>query len=228
MSIDRLDWDSDHFGIEIYQLKFPVGTAGSVPRIETDVHEAHELGARLVLRRLLAISKEIYPLINGGFQMGDDMVTMTAGRTAGPLSGLTRQRRNGDSSESVLVGPFPSSRFETIPALASRGGSSGVYRHYLDEAVSGRIVLRDGIHAGFTAWSIQDNVGLLDMVIVQERWRGKGLGTTLVGDTLRDMADRGLSGCQATTWVNEPAALAVYRKAGFHAYRRIQTWWKEL
>lgn len=216
--LERLDWDSEYFGLEIYQTSM-------LGRLTHNA--AKEAGVELLLWRGLPLPLTFATLVDAGWQMADDMVTMRMPlRRTGSKPVWTEPMPSDDPFARYLVSHFPLSRFETIPLLRDNGGSAGVYRHYLQNNL---MALNAGGHLkGLTAWRAIGKEAFLDLIVADERDRGHGIGTMLIDDVLDAMALEGCEWAETTTWLTEPAALALYRKAGFKAVSRLQTWWVAL
>lgn len=223
--VERLEWESETYGIEVWRVD-----AGLLLRDR--LQAAKDYGAQLVIARGVVERMDVLGLVNEGFRMADDMVTLRR-----PLDSLPRVF---DVSAPIAIEDvpwglveFPHSRFAKIGPFAGVRPERVAYERYLRGMRRGTVV--DGQVVGFAAWSSgQDEAehrgtfGSLDLLWVDERARGRGYGKALVADVLAQMASCGCLEAEVTTWLAEEAALSVYRKAGFKAVRRLQTWWREL
>lgn len=253
----RLDWDSRHFGLEVYRVspvlvdeRLPAGerreALKGIHRGMLDV--AQDRGARLLLRRLRSIRiDEIQVLESLGYRLADNVVTMTASVATKsvllPAGIAIRPLSIADVpvAQSLMAGSFSFSRFLLEPLLAARG--EAVYAQWLANAFSGplhpplgRVVECDGQVAGFTLWTrdvnLDADVGCalasLDLFIVGRNWRGRGLGSALLTDTLRGMAEAGAEKVEASTWIGQSAAMATYQKMGFAVRENLLSFYLDL
>jgi len=255
--LEHLDWDSRHFGLKVYRVS-PVlmDTCLSAGERRDEFEAIHKAvldaaqtcGARLLLRRLRSNRlEEIRTLEALGYRLADNVVIMTATPIANPVSlsaGITvRPLMTADISiaRDLMTGSFSLSRFCQEPVLAERGES--VYMEWLTNAFSdplhppiGRVVEFNGQFAGFTLWTRNANVDAdvgcalasLDLFIIGKNWRGRGLGSALLLDTLQDMADAGAEKVEASTWINQSAAMATYQKVGFVVRENLLSFYLDL
>lgn len=241
--LERMKWDSTHFGLDMYRVA-PVLTDTSLPpeqqndvikALHSGVLEAAQAsGAGLLLRRLRSSRLgEIRTLEELGYRLADNVVTMTAKvptvETNLPVGVTFRALTVADVpiAQALMNGSFSLSRFCLEPILQARG--EAVYSQWLNNAFDvgaspmGRVVECGGQFAGFTMWTrdagVSEEVGhtlaLLDLFVVGAQWRGRGLGVTLLADTLREMARTGAQLVEASTWIGQYAAMATYQKLGF-------------
>lgn len=243
-ALERLNWDSAHFGLEMYRAA-PVLLAQTLPpaqRMEAflALHRAVldaacEAGARMVLRRLRSVRlDEVRALEQIGYRLADNVVTMSVplnpGSYALPAGLHLRSISSSDvpAARQLMRGSFALSRFCLEPSLAARG--EAVYMEWIKNAFAnetipphGYVIECDGEFAGFTIWTRDAAVdvetarklALLDLFVVGDRWRGRGLGTALLAGTLIEMARCGAESCEASTWIGQSAAMATYQKLGF-------------
>jgi len=255
--LERLNWDSEHFGLEVHRVSTVLVDIYLSASDRRDTFEAmhravldaaRSCGARLLLRRLRSNRlDEIRVLEALGYRLADNVVTMTttpvaqsvslpAGITVRPLSII-----DVPIAQSLMAGSFSLSRFCLEPALAARG--EAVYTQWLTNAFSdplhpplGRVVECDGQFAGFTLWTRDANVDIdvgcalasLDLFIVGEHWRRRGVGTALLTDTLREMSEAGAEKVEASTWIGQTAAMATYQKIGFMVRENLLSFYLDL
>lgn len=211
--IERMDWDSRYFGCEMYRIDAPT---------QECVDEAKANGAGRVQWRGRADHDVTCLAINMGFRLVDDLVVMRRGLDGLPLqspnNGMLLSHPTLEEAEVLLrMGDFPHSRI----------GPLG-YGHYL--AKGDRLgILLDGQWAGLSAWSERNGLIYLDLLFVVPRAQGQGIGKKLLTSTLYEMRRlaRG-DEVETATWVQEQAALRLYRNGGFRAVERRQTWWLDL
>ena len=256
-ALERLNWDSKHFGLEVYRISVMLVDTSLSSRERRDVLKvmhravlkaAQNCGARLLLRRLRSIHiDEIRLLETVGYRLADNVVTMTATPTAKsvsmPAGVVVRQLSIADvpAAKSLMVGGFSLSRFCLEPALTALG--EAVYTQWLTSAFSdqlhqpfGRVVECDGKFAGFTLWTrdgaVDADIGCalasLDLFIVGQTWRGRGLGTALLADTVSEMAKAGAEKVEASTWIAQSAAMATYQKIGFVVRENLLSFYLDL
>lgn len=149
IALERLAWDSEHFGIECGRIAVCCIAQGlSVERrgslhaelLREALRWADENKIRLLQRRLLVRrTDEIQCLVAAGFFQADNMVTMLA-----PLANVTpsdgydprftfRDARESDLEDLRLMtrGAFPDSRFVRDSRLKDAGGEE-VYQRWIE------------------------------------------------------------------------------------------------
>ncbi len=88
------------------------------------------------------------------------------------------------------------------------------------------LILADGSAAGYvvltTCYSLEfhGRFGLLDEFYIDERWRGKGLGTAALAFVDEECRSRGWKSVRLEVAVENLRAQELYRRAGFEAERR--------
>lgn len=255
--LERLNWDSKHFGLEVYRVSSVLVemclSAGERRDVLDAMHRAvlevaQGCRTRLLLRRLRSSRlDEIRLLESLGYRLADNVVTMTAALDAESIllsEGMSvRPLSMADihNAQNLMKGSFSLSRFCLEPLLAARG--EDVYIQWLINAFSdplhlpfGRVVECDGQFAGFTLWTrdavVDADVGCvlasLDLFIVGRSWRGRGVGTALLADTLREMAETGAEKVEASTWIAQSAAMATYQKMGFSVRENLLSFYLDL
>jgi len=256
--LGRLDWDSKHFGIEVYRVLFVLVDMGLPLAKRQAIFEmmhraigdvAKSSGARLLLRRLRSARiDEIRILESMGYRLADNVVTMTMNPTLKQTTvfpqGVTVRKlaiEDVSAAQDLMKGSFSLSRFCLEPLLARRG--EAVYEQWLVNALSdlshlpnGSVVEYDGKFAGFTLWTknagVDADIGCalaaLDLFIVGESWRGKGLGKILLGETLHVMREDGAEKVEASTWIAQSAAMATYQKMGFIIRENLLSFYQDL
>jgi GNAT superfamily N-acetyltransferase len=256
-ALERLDWDSRHFELDMYRVTpmlvdarlSPGERCGTLETMHCAVlDEARACGARLLLRRLRsAHMDEIRVLESLGYRLADNVVTMTAAPSTKlvslPAEINVRPLSIADISpaQSLMAGSFLLSRFCIEPALAARGDA--VYTQWLANAFSdplhpplGGVVEYDGQFAGLTLWTRNSDVDAdiggalasLDLFVVGRNWRGRGLGAILLNDTLRRMSEAGATMAEASTWIGQSAAMATYQKLGFVVRENLLSFYLDL
>ncbi|MDX8400585.1 MAG: GNAT family N-acetyltransferase [Gallionellaceae bacterium] len=256
--LGRLDWDSKHFGIEVYRVisvlvetSLPLSKRKTVFEIMHNAigDAAKNSGARLLLRRLRSMRMdEVRVLESMGYRLADNVVTMTMNptlrqATSLPKGATIRKLTIEDVSmaRDLMKGSFSLSRFCMEPLLAVRG--EAVYEQWLVNAFSdplhlpnGSVVEYDGQFAGFTLWTrnadldadIGCSLASLDLFIVGQGWRGKGLGKVLLEETLQVMLKEGAEKVEASTWIAQSAAMATYQKMGFVVRENLLSFYQDL
>ena len=254
--LERMKWDSTHFGLEIYRVAPVLSDTSLPPEQQRDLLKAlhrgvldaaQASGAGLLLRRLRSSRLgEIRTLEELGYRLADNVVTMTAkvptAETNLPAGVTVRALTVADVplAQALMKGSFSLSRFCLEPILQARG--EAVYSQWLnnvfavDAAPMGRVVECDGQFAGFTMWTrdaaVSEEVGhalaLLDLFVVGAQWRGRGLGAALLSDTLREMGRTGAQRVEASTWIGQSAAMATYQKLGFAVRENLLSFHLEL
>ena len=200
---------------------------------------------RLLQRRLLSRRiDEIRCLEARGFRLADNIVTLTADPASEPSS-KGKQRdvafrpANTDDLPALVEmtrDAFPHSRFVHDPVLNPERGRA-VYVAWLEAIVTGdrsagekvsadtRVIVCTirGEIGGYAVINrdpeldalLERRLGLIELFVIAERFRGRGLGSGLLRSVLQQFAGDGVDIVEASTWINGKAALGLYQKAGF-------------
>lgn len=155
IALERLAWDSEHFGIECGRIAVCCIAQGlSVERrgslhaelLREALRWADENKIRLLQRRLLVRrTDEVQCLVAAGFFQADNMVTMLAPlATVTPSHGhdprFTSRAAHADDLQALLAmtrGAFPHSRFVKDPTLKAVGGDE-VYQRWIENLLLNR------------------------------------------------------------------------------------------
>ncbi|MBI3946986.1 MAG: GNAT family N-acetyltransferase [Armatimonadetes bacterium] len=93
----------------------------------------------------------------------------------------------------------------------------------VDGVVVGFLSVKAAAHPDYPIFR-PHTFALVENLAVDEAWRRRGIGRSLVAEARRWTEMRGLEGIQLTVWVTNTAALAFYERLGF----RPLTWRMEL
>jgi GNAT superfamily N-acetyltransferase len=243
--VERLAWDSAHFGFGCARLA-PVCIAPHVPDAERfdAVAASTELaldwcrknGIATVLRRLVgARSDEARILEDRGFRLMDSIVTFTA--SPAPAKNTLREAAPADREPLLDIArtTFPYSRFLADPAF-DPVKARDVYVRWLetllartasgDKSGSGSIVLvaeADDVAAGFVSVrrdeSVDAHVGqklaMIEMIAVAAGQRGQGLGGDLLKGARDWAARQGADLVEASTWTAAAEIRRFYARENF-------------
>ena len=211
--------------------------------LDAGIAAARRLKARLVQRRLTAARMdEIRMLEANGFYLADNVLVTSARleKCRLPEAGggaVVRDCLPSDLEriEAMCAGSFPHSRFVSDPVFDPAKGEQ-VYVKWMKNAFGndaggrdfsgthGLTADIDGVVAGFLVFQVQAGdgegappvrrMGEISLFVVDPGARGKGVGTALMRGCLDRAADLGVTRLEATTWVQNRGALAIYQKAG--------------
>jgi GNAT superfamily N-acetyltransferase len=263
MALERLAWDSAHFGFECGRVAACCVTPGLNAERRRALHAelvqealrwADEQKIRLLQRRLLSSrTDEIRCLEDAGFRLADNMVTLLASLVSTvparkPVPRLDCRAVRSSDLPSLLVmtrGAFPHSRFVQDPVLnASRGDE--VYQRWIEnllldqhsdntpEGTKAEVMVAavGGTVAGYATYRMDRalderlgrRLGMLDLIVVDPAFRGQGIGRALLHQAMDQMRKDGVGDIEATTWINQREAMALYQGAGFLVKENLLTW----
>src|SRR5512138_297637 len=103
----------------------------------------------------------------------------------------------------------------TAPALA------GMLRRDGADLTATRVLLADGVPAGFGLIARRGWTSRLAAMGIVEAWRGKGAGSYLMAELIREARERGEHGMVLEVIAQNVSAIALYEKYGFKKVRRL-------
>lgn len=213
---------------------------------------ARKSGVRLLQRRLLSLRQaEIWLLEALGFYLADNVVVLL--RPVGPQDlspappvGLSLRPARLEDEPAVQVlarGTFPHSRFVQDPLFGWELGEA-VYSRWIeslfrelaekgDESHSARMLVAEcgGALAGYAAFRLEPDapggasrsLAEINLIGTDPRFSGRGVGSSLVRAAVAELAGRGAALLEASTWMNNRQALALYQKTGFRVVENLFT-----
>ncbi len=127
------------------------------------------------------------------------------------------QQANALSNKLYLLEglPMDEGRRRAMFELAEHPEFGGAWLILADESVAGYVVLTACYSLEF-----HGRFGLLDEFYIDERWRGKGLGTAALDFVDRQCRSRGWKSVRLEVAVENLRAQELYRRSGFEAERR--------
>jgi len=232
---------------------YPLSTIRTALRIlYKEIHkQAKKQGAQILFRRLRAGSDlEIDILESFGYVVVDEMSVLTA-----KLSSIKKfphsyqglifraiEKNDYESVKSIMMDSFPLSRFNKIANLKERG--DGVYVSLLANQLNNLSSIYQGVVAevnseivGFSTWSsandttgVRDFNGLcfLELFVVAQNWRGRGIGARLLSETMNLLQFSGFTLIEASTWTSQIPAMSTYEKMGFRSRDRLRSYYFNL
>ena len=127
------------------------------------------------------------------------------------------ERANALSDELYLLEglPMDEGRRQAMWELADHPEFGGAWLILADRSVAGYVVLT-------ACYSLEFHgpFGLLDEFYIDERWRGKGLGTAALAFVDQQCRTRGWKSVRLEVAVQNLRAQELYRRSGFEAERR--------
>lgn len=226
--IERLAWDTDHFGVPIGRISGPAVSA-------EDIAEADRLGLRCLY--LLLPAADIGAVVTAedlGFRVADERVTLgrpllpaTGDDVAGTSDAGFTSVRPAVAADLVALEPVArvahvDSRFFADPHF-DREASAMLYVAWLRNSLSGDladIVLvaeEDGTSVGYITGRIESNreTIAIGLFAVAAAARGRGLGSHLLTAFLDVATRRGLARVTVVTQGANVGAQRVYQGQGF-------------
>lgn len=225
--IERLEWDSLHFGFEVYSVRDP---RAQEEVLRTALEECHRLGATLAY---WAADRGRTPKASTLERFGGDLVDVktTYGRTLDPegggerISGTYRFLRSTGPPCHELVqlalaaGEF--SRFR-VDRRMPRGVFQDLYEEWIRRSCSGEIAdavieahSPAGTLDGMVTVAIDGRVGSIGLIAVDARARGRGLGRALIRKAELFMRANGAEKATVVTQGENRAACGLYEGCGY-------------
>jgi ribosomal protein S18 acetylase RimI-like enzyme len=103
----------------------------------------------------------------------------------------------------------------TVPVLA------GMLRRDGTNLATSRVLLADGIPSGFGLIAHRGWTSRLAAMGIVEAWRGKGAGSYLMAELIREARERGEHGMVLEVIAQNVNAIALYEKYGFEKIRQL-------
>lgn len=203
----RLDWDSAHFGIE-------VGRADAEAPLDRELEAARSAGiACLYASAPAADLAGVARLIRRGGRLVDLRLELARGGESATSDGVRPAMPEDQAAvERAALGLASYSRFSRDGRFAEDRVDE-MYRLWAQRLLEEGVVIVpvDG-DGGVVAASVADGETRLDLVYVDERRAGKGLGSALVRGAL---AEAGAGGARVATQAGNVSALRLYEALGF-------------
>lgn len=234
-AITPLPWDSELFGVAIARVTAERPDAAA---LAAALRACDEQGIRCAYLLLDAgDARGAEAAQSQGFVLRDVRVELDrslasderfgpadAGATGFPIVRATREQqpvlealaRRCITQSRFLADPrFPRDRCEALYAAFVRRGMSDPQRATLTDADAGGVIV--------CRHDAEQGVGVIDLVAVDERRRGEGLGARLLDAACTRFAADGLTRAEVVTQAANVAAQRLYQRAGFRT-RRAGLW----
>ena len=235
LSLERLPWDSEFFGMDVGRIVVPCDWAGHASELEALVRGSsmdliyafipESLSERKEIRQVLVnLSGVLYDnrtvfrkrYVNPA-ELVPKMPIATATQISAPLESLA-----------YISGTY--SRFAQDPQLSPF--FRPMYRRWLEkELTNGKVfVWPDAITPlGMATVGVQDGMGKIGLVAVAEEARGRGIALGLMAAVDDWLRSQGIGECEGVTQGRNLPAQALYRKAGFSCCGQTEVWhvWRE-
>ena len=226
---EKLDWDSNHFGVSIGRLKDGRMDRG---RMEAALEWARAEGVACLYWLVDPASEESLSLAaEHHFEPVDRRVSFERACLSGepPAEGV-RPYREGDlpELEQIAAVSHQDSRFYRDGRF-NRAACDAMYRVWIRRSVEGWaqqvfVAEEQGSVAGYCSCHLEaERVGRIGLIAVEQRFRGRGLGEKLMRASLGYFAAQGVERVEVVTQGANEGAQRLYRKLGFEV-RRSETW----
>jgi ribosomal protein S18 acetylase RimI-like enzyme len=228
--VERLGWDSEHFGREIARVRYE----GLTPAVlETAVRQADRSAADCLY--LLVPASDI-PLITSaealGFRCVDVRLTLTAEisdvRQGGESNGV-RNFRQSDLARVIEIARagHSATRFFRDPHF-SRPDCQRLYERWIERSCAGwaSFVLVGERQARADAYITCHQAGdgaSIGLLAVSEEAQGMGMGAALVAAACARARRQGASGATVITQGANQAAYRLYQRLGFRL-KSVELW----
>lgn len=230
MKVERLDWDSNFFGL----------------RIGRAFVSSEEEGAALASQRKNL--KEDYDLLylftSHGMRFPDDKAKLVDEKVVYSLSKVVPSEANPsvelwDANKGVtdellhlalVSGKY--SRFKLDDSLPS-GSYERLYSRWIEQSVNHAIATEvfcymvDGMPRGLVTLDRKDGVGAIGLVAIQEDFQCRGIGSALIRHVVRYAREGQCLKLSVATQHNNIPACRLYEKNGFEmeSVTDVWHWW---
>lgn len=224
--IEELTWDSKFFKRKMGKLAL---TAPSQDQIEAAVEKAKGEGFKYLICKIKSQETSLIKVLeSSGFYLSDIGVIWSI-RTDRFIhkdiyndSGIRKSIKVAsvkDISMLKEIGKslFTESRFYSDPFF-SKKEADRLYRKWIENSVkkeTADIVFFIPVK-GFVACRQSENTGEIILIGVKPRFRGKGIGSSLIGEAMRWFKIRGVDTVSARTQLKNLEAMNFYRSSGFY------------
>ena len=218
------------FGAPVWRLELNSDGVLTPAALAQLTGKAREEGVALISARLPADAAAGDVLSQAGFRLIESLLTFSRDIPAqfAPVAGVSLAGLD-DAEACAAIGrsSFSFDRFHADPQL-SDAAADEIKARWARNGVIGRadaplIVRENGAVAGFNLCMRQGADAVIDLIAVDQWWRGRGLGRKLVAGALAHYA-----GVAPTMWVSTQdsnlASVALYRGAGFVPHGAAHTW----
>ena len=235
LSLERLPWDSEFFGVEVGRIVLPCDWTGHALELEALVRGSSMDLIYVLITEFLSARKEIQRVLVDLSGVLYDNRTVFRKRyvkpaVQAPRVPITAATQISVPLESLAYISGTYSRFAQDPRLVPF--FRPMYRRWLEkELANGKVfVWPDAVAPlGMATVGVQDGRGKIGLVAVAEEARGRGIALGLMAAVDDWLRSQGIGECEVVTQGRNLPAQALYRKAGFSCCGQSQVWhvWKE-
>ena len=218
------------FGVPVWRLEID-GEAGlDWAALIGLIGDARRQKVALISARVAADSAAGKLLAEAGFRRIERLVSFCRDIPAAlaPVPGVSLAEA-GDAEACAAIGrsAFSFDRFHGDPRIADATADE-IKARWARNGINGRanaplIVREEGAVAGFNLCMRKGDDAVIDLIAVDQRRQGRGLGRKLVEGALAHYA-----GAAQTMWVStqegNAVSVALYRSAGFTLHSIAETW----
>ncbi|MEM7262486.1 MAG: GNAT family N-acetyltransferase [Planctomycetota bacterium] len=231
--IRRLDFDRDLFGFAVAIIDTPRLRANA---LSAALDQLRADGVRLVYWPTDRDPESQEAAANAGGFLADYRTTFTRNLTpASAIPSSVAVERYLESVvppelEALAISSAEQSRFQTDPRVPDDVFEE-LYRRWIHNCVAGTqadavLVVRgdDNEIAGMVTVGTKGDRGDIGLIAVDDRYRGRGLGTSLVNAAIDWSHRAGLSRAQVVTQGKNVGARRLYEKCGY-TEEKVEPYW---
>lgn len=235
LSLERLPWDSEFFGVDVGRIVVPCDWAGHASELEALVRGSSVDLIYAFVSESLAEREEIHRVLGDLSGVLYDNRRVFRKRCVKPA---VQSLRTSAGAATRISAPLEAlayvsgtySRFAQDPRLVPF--FQPMYRRWLEkELANGKVfVWPDAITPlGMATVGVQDGMGKIGLVAVAEEARGRGIALGLMAAVDDWLLAQGIDECEVVTQGRNLPAQALYRKAGFSCCDKTEVWhvWRE-
>jgi len=243
LGLQRLDWDSRHFGVSVAQIASPDLDDTSLRRV---LSRARDDAIQLVYW-FTHVDREGSPALLDEFAglLVDWKTTFVADLTGVDCSADAADNRGVEVVEWPASAATPDllalgvscgihSRFHADPHLPA-GKADDLFRIWTDRSAKREIADVTLVArlpgrprpAGMVTIAHQEDIGRITLIVVSDDCRRRGVGLSLLGAAHRWIKMHGMNQAIAITQRQNGDACRLYRKAGYqeHLVQRVYHFW---
>lgn len=219
-NIERLKWDSDFFGYEVGRL---------FVKNREDFNSEKFISASLPYQLVYIFSKEIIPcewikLVDKKIIFSQDQINKIEVKNyKNVITRFDKAIHSKDSLINLALKSGKYSRFYIDPNFRENEYSR-LYKRWILNAINGKLAFEiliatesDQIIGFTTIGKVNDDLAELGLLAVDEKARGRGLGTELINKAIEHAAKANFKEIQVVTQSDNHPACSLYQKTNFKA-----------
>jgi GNAT superfamily N-acetyltransferase len=230
IAIEPQAFEAGVFGAPVWRLRAAGPARIDATAVSRVAGLARAQGVALMVIRLPVDAASVV-LERGGFRMVERQLTfrrdIPASSNIQPEEMMLAAAADVEACAQIGQGSFSFDRFHADPKVP-RAAADEIKARWARNGIAGRadaalVVRQDGVVAGFNLCMRKGADAVIDLIAVDPRWQGRGLGRRLVDGALAHYAGKAPA-MWVSTQESNAVSVALYRAAGFALHGVAQTW----